>query len=416
MTYYETLEYLYSAAPAFEKVGAGAYKEGLQTTHQLDGHFGHPHHCYKTVHVAGTNGKGSTSHMLAAILQSCGYKVGLYTSPHLADFSERIRVDGKPISHHYVVDFVERERSYFEPLRPSFFEITTALAFKYFADQAVDIAVVEVGLGGRLDSTNIIQPEISVITNISYDHTAFLGNTLAAIATEKAGIIKHGVPVVIGEYLPETRSVFERIAKDHAAPIIFAQDEDYGQLPECQLKGKCQDKNVRTVLAVASVLTANGIIRSQSAVEHGIAHVCDITHLRGRWETLRQSPLVICDIAHNLAGWQILSGQIREKYAAVSRSHDDTPALRIVFGMVDDKDIDGVLRLLPSDAEYYFTQAATHRAIPVDILKAKALRAGLRGRAYSTVAEAYAAALEEAQESDFIFVGGSNYVVAEIIE
>lgn len=425
MTYNETLEYLYNAAPAFEKVGAGAYKEGLSNTLALDQHFQHPHRKYKTIHVAGTNGKGSTSHMLAAILQKCGYRVGLFTSPHLVDFNERIRINGEPMPHQYLIDFVEQERAFFEPLQPSFFELTTALAFKYFAEQEVDIAVIEVGLGGRLDCTNIITPEVSVITNISFDHTGFLGDTLAKIAAEKAGIIKRGVPVVIGEYLEETRPVFEQKAREENAPVIFAQDEHYEHTPECQLKGYCQEKNVRTVLATVEVLRAKGIIgNDDSAVADGIAHVCDLTKIRGRWETLRQQPLVICDTGHNLGGWQILSRQIKEKYAEVKKQHEES-TLRIVFGMVDDKDIDHVLQLLPRNATYYFTQADTHRAIPVEQLVSKACASGLAtdGReggtaiikAYKNVSEAYKAALADSQPSDFVFVGGSNYVIADLL-
>lgn len=412
MTYSETLEYLYNAAPAFEKVGAGAYKEGLSNTLALDEHFGHPHRRYKTIHVAGTNGKGSTSHMLAAILQTCGYKVGLFTSPHLIDFNERIRVNGKPMPHQYLIDFVEQERDFFEPLYPSFFELTTALAFKYFAEQQVDIAVIEVGLGGRLDCTNIITPELSVITNISFDHTGFLGDTLEKIAGEKAGIIKSGIPVVIGEYVDETRPVFERKAEEMGAPVLFAQDMKFTHIPDCQLKGYCQEKNVRTVLCAAEILKEKGIIKDDKNIAEGIAHVCDLTKIRGRWETLREKPLVICDTGHNLGGWQILSRQIADRYEQVRKSGG---TLRIVFGMVDDKDIDNVLKLLPQEAVYYFTQADTHRAIPVMSLIEKAKSEGLEGNAYSSVAEAYDAAIHDASSEDFIFVGGSSYVVADLL-
>ena len=415
MTYSDTLEYLYNIAPAFEKVGAGAYKEGLSNTKALDEHFGHPHREYKTIHVAGTNGKGSTSHMLAAILQQCGYKVGLYTSPHLVDFSERIRVNGTPISHQRVISFVEKERSFFEPLQPSFFELTTALAFKYFAEQEVDIAVIEVGLGGRLDCTNIITPELSIITNISFDHTGFLGNTLEKIAGEKAGIIKHGVPVVIGEYVDETKHVFLDMAKEKEAPIILAQDKDYGVLPNCQLKGFCQNHNIKTVLSACEVLKEKGIIKDEKCIEYGISHVVDLTHLRGRWETISQEPLVICDTGHNLAGWEILSKQINETFEKVKSKGSGNARLRIVFGMVDDKDIDHVLKLLPRDAEYYFTQAETHRAIPVEQLSIKAYSEGLKGNTYKSVKKAFNASIKDASKEDFIFVGGSSYVVADFL-
>ena len=415
MTYKETLEYLYKAAPAFEKVGAGAYKEGLSNTKTLDEHFGHPHKKYKTIHVAGTNGKGSTSHMLAAILQSCGYKVGLFTSPHLLDFNERIRVNGVPMNHQYLIDLVEKERDFFAPLKPSFFEITTAIAFKYFAEQHVDIAVIEVGLGGRLDCTNIITPELSIITNISFDHVGFLGNTLEKIAIEKAGIIKKGVPVVIGEYVSETRPVFEKKAEEENSQIFFAQDIEYPNMPECQLKGYCQEKNVKTVLCAVSVLKSKRIINGDECVIDGINHVCDITQIRGRWETLNDAPLVICDTGHNLGGWQLLSRQIKETYVEVKKANDGKSSLRMVFGMVDDKDIDNVIKLLPHDATYYFTQAETHRAIPVEELVQKAKKNGLKGRGYDSVKEAYQAALLDAKKTDFLFVGGSNYVIADLL-
>ena len=415
MTYSETLEYLYNVAPAFEKVGAGAYKEGLSNTKALDEHFAHPHRKYKTIHVAGTNGKGSTSHMLAAILQQCGYRVGLYTSPHLVDFNERIRVNGMPISHERVISFVEEERAFFEPLQPSFFELTTALAFKYFEEQKVNIAVIEVGLGGRLECTNIITPELSVITNISFDHTGFLGDTLEKIAGEKAGIIKRNVPVVIGKYIEETKHVFLDKAKEKEAPIILAQDRDYGTLPPCQLKGYCQDHNVRTVLAACEVLKEKGIIKEQSCINYGISHVVDLTHLRGRWETVSQRPLVICDTGHNLAGWKILSKQIRKTFDEIKRKEGDDATLRIVFGMVDDKDLDHVLKHLPRHAQYYCTQAETQRAIPVEQLAAKAYSEGLKGKVYKSVKEAFDASIKESSPKDFIFVGDSSYVVADFL-
>lgn len=447
MTYNETLDYLYNAAPAFEKVGAGAYKEGLQNTFALDEHFGHPHRQYRTIHVAGTNGKGSVSHTLAALLQTAGYKVGLYTSPHLVDFNERIRVNGEPIEHEYVVDFVEREKDFFEPLCPSFFELTTALAFKYFADKNIDIAVIEVGLGGRLDCTNIIEPLLCVITNISFDHTAFLGNTLAKIAGEKAGIIKKGVPVVIGEHDEETRKVFEGRAAALSAPIIFAQDDQYvvsskpvaggGRSYETTcfgvlkgtLGGECQEKNVNTILhtllPLAKAMKKVGMpplsesmkLRGETLigmVRKALENVCGMTGLAGRWQTLRQDPLVICDTGHNLAGWQYLSRQIqavaadRKKACPISR-------LRIVFGMVDDKDVDAVMALLPTDAVYYFTQADTHRAIPVAALMQLAAEKGLQGQAFPTVKTACQAALEDCAAEDFVFVGGSSYVVADLL-
>ena len=415
MNYSETLEYLYTSTPVFERVGASAYKEGLENTIALDNHFGNPHTLYKTIHVAGTNGKGSTSHTLAAILQSAGYRVGLYTSPHLVDFSERIRVNGEPISHEYVVDFVRDNKDFFEPLYPSFFEIVTAMAFRYFAEKHVDIAVIEVGLGGRLDCTNIISPVLSVITNISFDHTGFLGDTLAKIAGEKAGIIKPKTPVVIGEYLPETLPVFRQKAEEMNAELILAQDR-VGQysVPEFQLKGACQERNLQTVLTAAHELIRLGILSDEKPIVEGCARVCDLTGLRGRWETLSESPLTICDTGHNLAGWEFLAPHIYKVYEEKKAQNPDT-RLRIVFGMVDDKDINSVLSLLPKDACYYFCQASTHRAIPVEKVVALAAEHNLKGEGFPSVAEAYEKAKEDASDADFIFVGGSSYVVADLL-
>ena len=403
MTYEETIQYLYNSVPMFQNVGAAGYKEGLQNTLTLDEHFGHPHRTFRTVHVAGTNGKGSCSHTIAAMLQSAGFKVGLYTSPHLVDFRERIRINGKCISKQYVINFVKRERSFFEPLHPSFFELTTALAFKYFAEQKVDWAVIEVGLGGRLDCTNIIKPELSIITNISFDHTAFLGDTLAKIATEKAGIIKPETPVVIGETNEETKPVFESIAKQNNAPIFFAEEENLQEYDdiEFELKGSYQKKNRATILCAAKRL---GIPRD--AIKSGMANVCEATGLIGRWQTLRKEPLVICDTGHNVGGWQYLSEQIKQVPCQTRR---------IVFGMVDDKDINTVMTMLPKDAVYYWAQAETKRAISHERVKAIGKSHGLTGNSYPTVIEAYRAALSDAAPADFVFVGGSSYVVADLL-
>lgn len=416
MSYQETIQYLYNATPVFEHIGAAAYKPGLQTTETLDRHYGHPHRQYKTIHVAGTNGKGSVSHSLASILQEAGYRVGLYTSPHLVDFRERIRVDGQCIPEQYVIDFVEgfirwntptlntQHSTLNTPLYPSFFELTTALAFKYFADAKVDVAVIEVGLGGRLDCTNIITPVLSVITNIAFDHTQFLGNTLAAIAGEKAGIIKPHVPVVIGETTPETRPVFEQKAAEAAAPIFFAEEFTMpSPLPDFELKGSYQEKNLRTILCAASQLS---IVNCPLSIINALQHVVRNTGLMGRWQTLQTSPLVICDTGHNPAAWQYLAPQIQ----SVSCRQ-----LRIVFGMVDDKDIDTVLAMLPRQAQYYFTQASTHRAIPVERVADLAARHHLSGRTFASVPEAYRAALTDASPDDFIFIGGSSYVVADLL-
>ena len=409
MNYQETTEYLFNSTPVFEKIGAKAYKPGLQTTHELDEHFGHPHRQYTTIHIAGTNGKGSCSHTIAAILQSQGYKVGLYTSPHLVDFRERIRVNGECLPEQYVIDFVEENRAFFEPLHPSFFELTTAMAFKYFAEQKVDYAVIEVGLGGRLDCTNIITPVLSVITNISFDHTQFLGNTLAEIAGEKAGIIKPDVPVVIGEYIEETRPVFEKVAGERHSPILFAQDEDTAMEVDMELKGSYQERNRKTILAALKVLRQTMTI-SDEAIRNGFGHVCELTGLRGRWEKLGEAPLVICDTGHNLAGWKYLATQINDVDAQVKH---------IVFGMVDDKDVEHVLQLLrdklKNGVKFYWTQPSTKRAIPVEKLRNTALKYNLHGELYHSVKEAYMAAKANAKNDDFVFVGGSSYVVADLL-
>lgn len=409
MNYQETTEYLFNSTPVFEKIGAKAYKPGLQTTHELDEYFGHPHRQYKTIHIAGTNGKGSCSHTIAAILQSQGYKVGLYTSPHLVDFRERIRVNGECLPEQYVIDFVEENRAFIEPLHPSFFELTTAMAFKYFAEQKVDYAVIEVGLGGRLDCTNIITPVLSVITNISFDHTQFLGNTLAEIAGEKAGIIKPDVPVVIGEYIEETRPVFEKVAEERHSPILFAQDEDISMNVDMELKGSYQERNRKTILAAINVLHQTMTI-SDEAIRNGFGHVCELTGLRGRWEKLGEAPLVICDTGHNLAGWKYLATQINDVDAQVKH---------IVFGMVDDKDVEHVLQLLrdklKNGVKFYWTQPSTKRAIPVEKLRDTALKYNLYGEMYHSVKEAYMTAKANAKNDDFIFVGGSSYVVADLL-
>ena len=419
MNYKETVEYLFNSTPVFEHVGASAYKEGLSNTLALDEHLGHPHKNFKTIHVAGTNGKGSCSHTLAAILQSMGMKVGLYTSPHIVDFRERIRVNGECLSEQYVVDFVEQHRSFFEPLHPSFFELTTAMAFRYFADQKVDIAVIEVGLGGRLDCTNIITPELSIITNISLDHTQFLGDTLAKIAGEKAGIIKEGVKVVIGEDVEETRPVFEAKAKEKNAPIVFAQDYpevlcseacaeggrnyetlNFGMI-HGDLSGDYQERNMNTCLTACKVLG----LKKENVIE-AVAHVAERTGLVGRWMKINESPLAVCDTGHNVGGWKYLAPQIK----AQKCEH-----LRIVFGMVDDKDIDSVMEMLPKNAIYYWTQATSHRAIPKEIVADKGRTHQFEGNIYNSVKEAYREALEDASNDDFVFVGGSSYVVADLL-
>ncbi len=410
MSYQEAIEYLFNSAPMFQNIGAGAYKEGLDNTNLLDRHFGHPHRSYKTIHVGGTNGKGSVSHTLASVLQSAGYKVGLYTSPHLVDFRERIRVNGEMISEQRVVNFVEdmiSSRLIETEGDFSFFELTTALAFKYFEEAGVDIAVIEVGLGGRLDCTNIITPILSVITNISFDHVQFLGNTLEKIAQEKAGIIKPGVPVVIGETNGEVkvRDVFALTANNLHSNISFA-DELYHESVESELKGDCQVRNTQTILTALDSLRKNypDLKITDEAIREGFLHVCEKTGLMGRWQTISQKPLVICDTGHNVAGWEYLSRQL-----------DRMPRpLHIIIGMVSDKDVTHVLKLMPHDAQYYFTQASVKRAMPVEQFAAIGKECGLTGNSYPDVATAYANALQNVGNGS-IFVGGSTFIVSDLL-
>ena len=425
MTYRETTDYLFNQLPMFERQGKAGYKSGLDNTMALDSHYGHPHRNFKTIHVAGTNGKGSTSHTLAALLQAAGYKVGLYTSPHLVDFRERIKVNGLCISEQYVVDFVERGRDFFEPLHPSFFELTTAMAFKYFSDQMVDIAVIEVGLGGRLDCTNIITPILSVIPNLSFDHTQFLGNTLESIAREKAGIIKYGIDVVVGETCNATRPVFEKVAREKSAPLFFAEDE--GEIVSSQLTpsgimtyttqhhgtltgvlaGNYQVKNTATVLSAYKRLVEQGVLADDdSLLKKALTTVVETTGLLGRWQTISRKPLVICDTGHNVAAWEYLSRQIES--VKCSQKH-------IVFGMVNDKDITSVAKMLPKDAKYYFTQADSHRALKADDVARVCRALGLEGKCYSSVSQAYISAVKAASDLGFVYVGGSSYIVADFL-
>ncbi|AVM58549.1 dihydrofolate synthase [Bacteroides heparinolyticus] len=408
MDYQDTLTYLYNSTPMFQQVGGSAYKEGLENTLALDEHFGHPHRKFRTIHVAGTNGKGSCSHTIAAILQEAGYSVGLYTSPHLVDFRERIRVNGQPIPEEYVIRFVEEERCFFEPLHPSFFELTTAMAFRYFADVEIDVAVIEVGLGGRLDCTNIIHPDLCIITNISLDHTQFLGNTLPQIAREKAGIIKSDIPVVIGETTPETKAVFQKRAGEVNAPIYFAEEngrEDYPGI-EYELKGLYQKKNSRTILTALPLLKEAGYRLDEQSVRRGFAHVTELTGLMGRWQKLQNHPILICDTGHNVGGITYIVEQLKQQ-----AFHN----LHIIIGMVNDKDIQGVLALLPEDAIYYFTQASVKRALPANDLQKLAESAGLKGNCYPDVPSAVRAAQEKSLPEDFIFVGGSSFIVADLL-
>lgn len=424
MNYQETLNYLYNSTPVFEHVGAVAYKEGLQNTLALDKHFNHPHTNFKTIHIAGTNGKGSCSHSLASILQEAGYKVGLYTSPHLVDFRERIRVNGQCISKERVVKFVEDERKFFEPLHPSFFELTTALAFKYFDEQKVDIAIIEVGLGGRLDCTNIISPILSIITNISFDHTQFLGDTLAKIAAEKAGIIKKGVPVIIGEANEETSPVFQSKANEVNSDIVFAEDNaivtssspmaDGGRRYYLsnnstlvgELSGDYQERNMNTILCACNILKQMNIIKNDDVIAKGLTNICKNTGLLGRWQTIQNNPTVVCDTGHNVGGWNYLAPQIKRQQCN---------QLRIVFGMVGDKDINSVMYLLPKNAIYYWTQAESKRAIKAERVAEIAIKHDLRGEIFDNVEVAYTKALQDSNKDDFVFVGGSSYIVADLL-
>lgn len=426
MTYTEAIEYLYNSAPLFQNIGAGAYKEGLQNTLKLDEHFGHPHQTFKTIHVAGTNGKGSVSHTIAAILQEAGYKVGLYTSPHLLDFRERIRVNGVMIPAERVAAFVQNEKDFFAPLHPSFFELTTALAFLYFREEQVDVAVIEVGLGGRLDCTNIITPDLSVITNISYDHTQFLGSTLPMIAKEKAGVIKPGIPVVIGETNEENEvnKIFMEKAETAHAPIVFAdkngevlhttyesnscrtyQTKHYGTI-KGTLGGNCQTKNTSTILSSIKILQESGYRITTSHVQTGFSDVVRLTGIMGRWQIIQEKPKVICDTGHNEAGITENITQLRQ---------EQYHKLHVVIGMVSDKDINAVLSILPQNATYYFTQATVKRALPATELAKLAAEHGLHGLTYPHVHEAYLSALQTADKDDLIYVGGSNFIVADFL-
>jgi folylpolyglutamate synthase/dihydrofolate synthase len=426
MTYDETLTFLYESMPVYQFSGESAYKPGLRTSIALDNLAKNPHRAYSTVHIGGTNGKGSTAHTLAAILQAAGYTVGLYTSPHLVDFRERIRVNGEFIDKEFIVDFVRKYRDAAALLSPSFFELTSTMAFDYFRHSKVDIAIIEVGLGGRLDSTNIIAPALSIITNISLDHVQYLGNTLEAIAEEKAGIIKRNTPVVIGEASDDNvRNVFLDKARAEYSNLVFAEKKslyynavrengvwkfmsaDFGEI-EGELGGLAQMKNSATVLASVRELIHLGWRINAKNVKDGFANVTKLTGLMGRWQTLSKKPTVVCDTGHNVGGWQYISKQLEKvsiKYGQI----------RMVVGMVNDKDINSVLALMPKDAEYYFTQASIERALPVSEFAALAANHGLKGNTYENVADAIAAAKGDAADDDFIFIGGSSFIVADAL-
>ena len=426
MNYKETVDYLYQATPCYQNQGGDAYKPGLERMQQMCEAIGNPQRYIRTIHVGGTNGKGSTTSLIASVLTAAGYKVGLFTSPHLVDFRERIRINGEMISEEEVVSFVERTRPLIESVGPSFFEYTTLMAFEHFHTHEVDYAVIEVGLGGRLDSTNVILPKLSIITNISLDHTQYLGNTLEAIASEKAGIIKEGVQAVIGNAGGSVRELFERVADERHAPITFCEDEhtikqydelhpgmrldtvDYG-LIETPLSGDAQLENVHTVLTALRILDDKVLDTplTHEEVARGFAELYKLSGLRGRWETISTDPRIVCDTAHNPAGIAVVAHQLEEE------SYDH---LYIIVGMSADKDIDTNLALLPSSARYYFCTTASQRTLPAEELQQRAEAIGLRGRAYPSVEEALRSVLALANAGDLIFVGGSNFIVAELLK
>lgn len=405
MNYRETLDWMFTQLPMYQRQGASAYKVDLHNTIQLAAYLENPETKFKSIHVAGTNGKGSTSHMLASVLQEAGYKIGLYTSPHLKDFRERIRINGATISEEYVIDFISKHQPYLESNQLSFFEMTVGMAFQYFAESQVDIAVIEVGLGGRLDSTNIITPEISVITNIGLDHTRFLGDTLTAIASEKAGIIKEGVPVVIGRNTEETAKVFIEVANASHSPLFFAEDCSCKIYPS-DLKGSYQRENMRTVLQTIDLIKSKGWSISENDIKKGLQNVVRNTYLLGRWQILQKKPKVICDTAHNQDGLKMVMKQLIE---------EECDHLHVVLGVVDDKDLDTILPLFPVQARYYFSRPDILRGLDEKKLKKEASKFNLIGEDYSSVTEAYEAALQKATDKDVVYVGGSTFVVAEII-
>jgi len=427
MNYTETLDFLFNQIPFYQQNGMTGYKPGLQNIEALDAWCGSPHKQYATIHVGGTNGKGSVSNLIASILQEAGYQTGLYTSPHLKDFRERIRVNGRMIPEQKVIDFVEHFRRNCSVVEPSFFELTTELAFQWFAEEEVDLAVIEVGLGGRLDSTNIIQPDVSVITNISFDHIALLGDTLEKIAFEKAGIMKSGVPVVIGKADGMVKTLFEAQSRAVQAPIFWAAEEFptkqgkdleyktlinceggihlYNDIP-CALSGLYQMENAATTLSLVERLREKSYKIKDDAVYKGFSNVISNTGLRGRWETLSLKPHLICDTGHNVAGIQFVTEQLRQT------PHEN---LHVVLGMVNDKDVSGVLKLMPKDAIYYFTKASIPRALHENELALLAGQFGLKGLTYPNVVEALTAAKKECRPNDLVFVGGSTFVVAEVL-
>jgi len=406
MTYQETVQWMFAQLPMYQQQGASAYKTDLTNTLLLADYLGHPERKIKCIHVAGTNGKGSTSHMLASILQEAGYKTGLYTSPHLKDFRERIKISGSDISKDFIVDFIAKHQSFFEVNELSFFEMTVGLAFDHFNKENTEIAIIETGLGGRLDSTNIITPLLSVITNIGIDHVQFLGNTLELIAGEKAGIIKPKIPVVIGEYTLETKPVFTAKASETQSEIYFASDLISENYPS-DLIGDYQVQNKKTVLQAIRVLQSqNQFSISEDNIKNGFLNVVKNTGLQGRWQQLRSDPKVICDTAHNKQGLEVVLNQIRK---------DDFEQLHLVLGVVNDKDLDEILPLFPQNAKYYFCRPNIPRGLDASLLQAAAAKYSLIGNTYNSVSEAYEAALKLAAQKDFIYIGGSTFVVSEIL-
>ena len=428
MNYNETLNWMFNKLPMYQRIGASAYKADLNTTIEIINYLDNPQHSFKSIHIAGTNGKGSTSHSLASVFQEAGYKTGLYTSPHLRDFRERIRINGEMIPENEVVDFIEKHKNKLEELELSFFEMTVAMAFDYFRKEKVDIAIIEVGMGGRLDSTNVINPELCVITNISLDHVKFLGENEGQIAVEKAGIIKPETAVVIGETQEGSKDVFIETAKEKNSPIFFAdkimeckKDDTYSieyqkfdiyKNNELYLKdlkypllGNYQKKNLATVICALDILKDSFKIE-ETHIVNGLANVVKNTSLMGRWQVINRNPLAIADTGHNVAGINEVNRQLAEtKYNK----------LHFVLSVVNDKDIDGILQLLPKEAEYYFCKADIPRGLSADILAEKAINCGLQGKVYESVRQAYSTALGNAQEGDLVFVGGSNFTVAEVV-
>jgi len=429
MNYRSALEYLYNRLPAYHRIGKAAYKNNLDNTLALDEYFNHPHRAYRTIHIAGTNGKGSVSHLIASVLQEAGYKTGLFTSPHLKDFRERIRVNGRMIPKRAVIDFVVDHRNITETLQPSFFELTAAMAFNYFFNTDVDVAVIETGLGGRLDSTNIITPVLSVITNIGHDHMDLLGGTLEKVAGEKAGIIKKNIPVVVGESQPETKNIFLKKAMGSGSEIYFADEVYYCTLADLSdnpglrkfiirkpeekeeitgfipLGGDYQTRNIQTLFQSCDVLKGTFAINTATII-NGVRHVIKNTRLSGRWQILRRRPLVICDTGHNKEGIEYVVGQIKKMRA---------DNIHFVLGFVNDKDLSHILPLFPDNAKYYFTRASVLRALDENLLQKEALLYGLKGNTFPSVREALKAALRHALPSDLVFVGGSTFVVAEVL-